>query len=254
MPSVYRAKRATNHTTRLMISDGALLVASAVVLLGLLARRVARSDKFTLSNAVYVRSRVDGMPYKVHPQHTDPQGAADILASTNARLVKLMKRLKDKYRSPAWRAQYPARATAMKKLLERYSPDNLVENSPLDPEGDTAYVRDKGLVMALCLRERDPALKKCLRGGCTGVNPKTMRLHRPDTTFFVAVHELAHIAIDDVDHPPRFWSAFKFLLTEAHEGGKESLLANDDFARAPITYCGLAVDYNPYYDPRVATL
>ncbi len=228
--------------------DVAVLAVAALVGAVLLVRRLTKSDKFTLKQTVPVKASFDGMTYRVHPGHADPAAAANMLAQTNKRLIALMGHLKAKYRDPLVRAVHPERAAAVEALLVRYSPDNLIENSPLDPDGDSAYVVEKGLTLALCLRERSPELKKCLRGGCKGVDPRTMRLHTPDTTLFVAIHELAHISIDDVDHPPRFWSAFKFLLIEAHAMG---LLQNDNFARDPIVYCGLSVDYNPYYDPRV---
>ena len=147
-----------------------------------------------------------------------------------------MRHLRDKYlRGPLAGRAPPARAQAVRRLLARYNPDNLAENSPRDPEGDTSYTVDKGGVLALCLRER----------------AGSDALHDLETLTFVTFHELAHIAIEEVDHPPRFWQAFKFLLAEGAEAG---LLAGVDYGRRPVKYCGLAVDYNPLYDPALPLL
>ena len=63
--------------------------------------------------------------------------------------------------------------------------------------------------------------------------------------MFVMIHELTHIAILDVDHPPRFWRAFKFMLEEGEAAG---VIENVDFSRHPEEYCGMVVDYNPLFD------
>jgi hypothetical protein len=168
----------------------------------------------------------------------------------NERLVALMRVLRSKYLRGA-ADNYPKRAAATRKLLARYSPDNIVENSPLDPSGDTSYVVDKGRLLALCLRERDPALKACLAEGCPDANPGQMGFLDLNLLTFVAIHELTHIAINDVDHPPAFWATFAWLLNEAQENG---VLRNARFDLRPAMYCGLKVDYNPAYDPNVVPI
>ena len=199
-----------------------------------------------------MKSSVDGMSYRVHPQHKNPEAAANRLATLNQRLISLMRHLKKKYGRNAqdlrWRETYPNRARAVDMLLARYNPDNLAENSPLDPSGDSAFSLDKGALVAICLRERDPKLKSCLKHGCD-VDPLKMQLQDLDLVTFVAIHEMGHLSVKDVDHPPVFWSAFKFLLMEAAECGVLSP-EHTNFARNKITYCGMLVDYNPLYDPR----
>jgi hypothetical protein len=231
----------------------ALIIVLVLVAVFIVAKRIIHGDKFTLQDTVAMRSTVDGMPYRVHPQHKDPLAAANRLATLNERLIALMRHLKHKYgpnaTDPTWRQAYPNRARAVDQLLARYNPDSLAENSPLDPSGDSAYSLDKGALVAICLRERDPKLKACLKNGCPGVDPGKMALQDLDLLTFVAIHEQAHISITDVDHPPRFWSAFKFLLAEAAECGVLSP-ENTNFAQNSQTYCGMAVDYNPLYDVR----
>ncbi len=211
-----------------------VVIALVLIVLYFTVRTVIdRLDRFTIERTTALRSAVDGLPYRVHPTHTSPQKAADLLAAINGRLVIVMRRLRTKYaRDPEMAARFPARARATARILRRYNPDNLVENSPLDPSGDTSYTVDKGTLLALCLRARD-------RGG------KTDGFHDMDLLTFVALHELSHIAIEEIDHPPGFWKAFKFILEESVQAG---VYKPEDYRGRPITYCGLVVDYQPLFD------
>jgi hypothetical protein len=214
-----------------------LALAAAIVLALLLlagaaylVRHALGADRFTIEMTRPVLSRVDGLRYRVHEGHGAPQQAADLLATLNARVVDLMRHLRARYlRGPAG-LLHPARRAAVRRLLARWNPDNLAENSPADPAGDTAFSIDKGSIVAICLRERTAEA----------------RLHGPDTLFFVTLHEMAHIAIEEVDHPRAFWAAFRFLLEEAEAAG---LYVSPDFAAQPRRYCGVNIDYNPRWDP-----
>lgn len=195
-----------------------------------------RRDKFTLDRTRGVRSGLDGLEYRVHLAHGNSAAAADTMANLNARVVELLRFLRKKYlRSPGGR-RFPGREVAVRRLLGLYNPDNLAENSPRDPEGDTSYTIDKGAILALCLREKDPA-----RSG----DPASHDIHDLETLTFVTFHELTHIAIKDLDHPRRFWQAFKFILQDAREAG---LLQGVDYSRRPTVYCGMDIDYNPFFD------
>lgn len=222
-----------------------VLIAVVIVLVVLIVFFVARrlilgADRFTIENTRPVVSRVDGLRYRVHEGHSGPQKAADTLAELNARVVDLMRFLRARYARGSAGEIHPARRAAVQRLLARYNPDNLAENSPKDPSGDTSYTLDKGAVVAICLRERDPTVLG---------DPGAHDIHDMDTLTFVTLHEMGHIAIDDVDHPPRFWSAFRFLLEEAEEAG---IYTSPNFAARPRYYCGVKIDYNPRYD--VATI
>ena len=226
----------------------AVAVALTLVAAAYLARRLLRGDRFTVNDTTPVESGVDHMSYRVqaHPGHGDARAAADMIARTNAGIIALLRRLKRRYgpaalvngaaSEPDLRRLYPGRAAATDALLARYSPDNLAENSPLDPEGDTSYVNDKGSLVAICLRER------------TKKGVSTMAMHDPDLIMFVAIHEMAHIAIDDRGHPPRFWSAFRWLLEEADAVPALRRAARARYDLHPVVYCGLRVAYNPFYD------
>lgn len=226
-----------------------VIVAVVIVLVLVVAfvvgrRLVLGPDRFTIEQTREVVSRVDGMRYRVHEGHTGPQRAADTLADLNGRVIDLMRFLRGRYLRGADGELRPERREAVRRLLARYNPDNLAENSPKDPSGDTSYTLDKGAVVAICLRERerDPAA----RG-----DPRVNDIHDLDTLTFVTLHEMTHIAIEDVDHPPRFWSAFRFILEEAEDAG---VYTSPRYAQAPRQYCGVKIDYNPRYDPSNPTL
>lgn len=219
-----------------MLGSLALAVGIAVALYFLAAWLRRRWDPFAIGRARPRSSRVDGMPYRVHPGHGAPEDAADMLAALNARVIRLLRSLRARYVWDLRRgADFPERRVAAVRLLARYNPDNLAENSPMDPGGDTSYTVGKGAVVALCLRERS----------------RRATLHDLGTLTFVTLHELAHIAVDDIDHPPRFWRAFRFLLEEACLAG---IYCSPDYSRMPVRYCGLDVDYNPAFDAKVASL
>lgn len=211
-----------------------VLTALAIFIAYAVGRRLARGpDRFTIAQTRGVISRVDGLPYRVHESHSGPQRAADTLAAVNGRILTLLRYLRREYvRGGA--GQPPARRDVAARLLARYNPDSLAENSPNDPSGDTSYTIDKGAVIALCLRDRE-----------------AQEIHDLDTLTFVALHEMTHIAIKDADHPPRFWEAFRFILEAAEAAG---VLVSADYAAAPRAYCGVKIDFNPRYDTATASL
>jgi hypothetical protein len=176
----------------------------------------------------------DGKSYKVH-NFNDANDAANALAEMNSVMVKLIAHLKYKYVGRGYQknefvSNYD-KISAVNNILNRYNPDNLVENSPND-KIDTSYTLNKGSTIAFCLREKNA----------------NGDLHDINTLIFVAIHELVHIAIDDNDHPPIFWKTFKWLLQEAELG---NIYFSQDYQKNPVKYCGMGVNYNPLYDDSV---
>ena len=220
----------------MQLNAGGLIIIAVLVIITYFAGRRLQSDCFTIERTREVISQGDGRPYRVHEAHAGPQQAADALATLNGRAISLMRALRERYVRGADGARYPERREATQRLLDLYNPDNLAENSPKDPSGDTSYTLNKGAVVAICLRERAA---------------RAENIHDLDTLTFVTIHEMAHIAVKDIDHPPRFWEAFRFLLEAAEEAG---IYRSADYAKAPHQYCGLSIDYNPRYDGGVKTL
>lgn len=217
----------------------AIIISILVILIGYFNVNYKEStSSHYLNKAVPVVSTVDGKEYRVHQNLEDSQSAADILATINETIVNLLTYLKYKYiknssfQNSSQKVPQNRRTIAVQKILNRYNPDNLIENSPLDVKGDTSYTMDKGSIIAFCLRDKN----------------ETHQLHNLPMLLFVAIHELAHVAIDDNEHPAEFWEVFKWLLMEAEEGG---VYQSPNFELTPYDYCGMSVDYNPRFDNSV---
>ena len=140
--------------------------------------------------------------------------------------INLMRYMRDKY---TWLG--PSKHSAMiKRLFNNYNPDNIIENAPATDQY-TSYVEDKGVVYALCLREK-----------VSGKN----EFHDYNILEFVAMHEMAHMASVTAQHDDiEFWINFKILVTNAVEAGLHTPV---DYSKEPVNYCRLIVDYNPYFD------
>jgi hypothetical protein len=175
--------------------------------------------------------------YRVHHGHARPREAAARLGRLNSQATELLRHLRKRYVREGGGSS-TQRALA-RRLLRRYDPDAYAESSPLNPEGDTAFTVKKGKMVALCLREKDPA-----RTGDDDVHD----FIPDDLLRFVLFHELTHVAMEKRNHPPEFWAAFKWLLLESEEAG---FPPSEDYRLHPARYCGLEVDYNPRYDPAI---
>jgi hypothetical protein len=119
-----------------------------------------------------------------------------------------------------------------KRLINGYNPLTLIENDTDDPT-KTSYVKNKGEILALCLREKK-----------TGKDA----LHDYNLLLFVLIHELAHIASISTIHDTEFWINFKFLLEFAD---KYNLYKSPNFSENNINYCGLNITFNPAYSSDV---
>ena len=229
-------------------------VALIIVLLVVAAASLGKEARLLLTpNAITstmaVRSAVDGATYRVHGDLADPHRAADLLARLNRRATALVGSLRRRYFGTAGAppalpaaARTPARLACVSNLINRYNPDNFVENSYKDSSGDSSYCIDKGAILAICLRTR------------AGAGMRAGQFQDEETLFFVTLHELTHMTIEEVDHPRRFWSAFRFILEEAERMPAPFTYRSPDFERHPVSYCGVRVDYNPRYDQGVASI
>lgn len=204
----------------------AIIISFIIIIIGILFKKsytISPEIKYTLKTKKVLAD--DGNTYKVH-NYGDATTAANILAHINNILIQLITYLKNKYITN--KEMNNDIYIAVKKILMRYNPDNLIENSPND-NIDTSYTLNKGSMVAFCLREK---------GG-------NHYIHDMDTLIFVAIHELAHMAIDEDGHPTKFWAMFKWLLIEAEMG---NIYFSKNYGLNPIHYCGMKVDYNPRFD------
>eukprot|EP00798_Chlamydomonas_sp_ICE-L_P030008 gene30008-biopygen11769 len=159
------------------------------------------------SEVVFVSSDVDGREYLMR-RLPDRQNAANLMARINSNLNKLVQHLV---------AKYP-KNLVVRQLYDNYNPDALSEGGA--ELGYTSYSVNKGEKIVLCLRQRDHELVE------------------ENILMYVAIHELGHLATDEVGHTPKFWSNFKWILGEAMSIG---LYTKVDFDNEPQKYCGINI-------------
>lgn len=174
------------------------------------------------------RTRIRGTyrSWEVAKNYKNSQLAAASLEQLNARVIRLFEHLQNKYILNDDRS--PERYYIVSELLDNYNPDKIFENDPR-VSLQTSYTLDKEAIY-VCMRDRE----------------RPEQLENMNDLMFVYLHELAHIAYQTgIGHGREFWQMFRFILIESVECG---IIKPVNYALHPITYCGLYVDYNPYYD------
>jgi hypothetical protein len=176
----------------------------------------------------------DGVPYDVYTRFANNQDAANTLADLNRHNVGVMRHLKRKYFSMIMAKDKVGEKLTdpemyTKNLLVRYNPEVLYEHAP-DINSETSYTINKGQKIYYCIRSKH-------KDG----NP----IHMMSTLLFVSLHEISHVAANDYGHGDEFWNTFKWILNEAHEAG---IYTPIDYRSNPVKYCGMDIDFNPYFD------
>ena len=115
----------------------------------------------------------------------------------------------------------------VKRLKDRLY-DVKIEESPME-EGVSSFTINKGELISMCVRHKK----------------KNKNFHDYQTLLFVLIHELAHVASISKGHNREFMTNFKFLLKHAVES---KMYYAQDYSNSPITYCGVKVTNNPYYN------
>jgi PDZ domain-containing secreted protein len=156
-----------------------------------------------------VRSGIDNRVYLVQ-NLPDKQQAADLLASINVDIIKLLKHLTQKFSDNE----------DIKYLIKNFDPNNVSESGRRDIY--TSYSVNKGEKIVLCLRSRDT----------------TNELEDKNIIMYVVIHELAHLMTRDVGHTAQFWENNKLLLKEAINVG---IYTRVDFDNSPAKYCGIKI-------------
>jgi hypothetical protein len=166
----------------------------------------------------HVESSVDGARYIVR-NLPDKQEAADRLARTRAKLLRLMNHLNQTHGEKALVAQMMRNFDA--------SPSRFSESTP--DASYTSYSVNKGEKVYMCLRQRN----------------EREELVDENIITFVALHELAHIGTSEIGHTTQFWNNFGWILTQAQE---LSIYRHVNFAAHPVEYCGIHITDQPSYD------
>ena len=166
----------------------------------------------------HVESTVDKQKYIVR-NLPDKQEAADRLARTRAKLLRLMRDLK----------QADGKKPFVEQMIRNFDadPSRFSESAP--DASYTSYSVNKGEKVFMCLRQRN----------------EKEELVDENIITFVALHEMAHIGTVDVGHTPLFWNNFGWLLKRAEE---LQIYQFTDFAAHPVEYCGIRITDQPTYD------
>jgi hypothetical protein len=185
-----------------------LLLLFAIILL---AGHVNIREGFT--EATIVKSTVDGNEYAVRADK-HKQKVADLLAVINKKLLRLIGILKSRYSNDP----------RTERVASRYDPSAISEG--LEDDNFTSYSVNKGEKIVFCLRMRDG----------------TDNLVDENTLTYVAIHELAHLATEEIGHDSQtFWDNFKWLLTIARDNG---LYIYANYEQNPQPYCGMTIKSN----------
>ena len=195
-----------SHTSHLVL----YLIIAVIVISGYLQFENF-SNEITLCKA-----STDGKDYLVR-NLPDREEAANLLADTKYRCVKVVKYLAVKYPNNA----------SVKRLHMKYNPDNISESTKNSKY--TSYSVNKGEKIVFCLRSRD----------------ENENLVDQNVLMFVALHELAHVMTKSIGHTKEFWDNFRFLLKESIKAG---VYKKQDFRRNPVKYCGTDITDSPLYD------
>lgn len=187
--------------------------------------------------------------WNVVSDYENSDEAALLIARTNATIIEFLRSLKIKYHIDEPDdiiAEHPADHNRVisapndlyniiDHLLDNYNPDVFYENDPRRSP-DTSYTINKGDAMYICLRRRD--------------NPH--QLVDENTLLFTMLHEISHIAnYRGWGHGNDFWACFKFILHEAELAG---IYRPVDYAKYPVDFCGLLINWNPLFDKSVSQL
>ena len=182
----------------------------------------AGAAAFALKSSNYdmagVTSTVDQQKYIVR-NLPDKQEAADRLARTREKLIRLMKVLKQMHPDKPFVTQMARNFDADPSRFSESTPD----------ANYTSYSVNKGEKVYMCLRQRN----------------EKEELVDENIITFVAIHELAHIGTVDIGHTPLFWNNFGWLLKEAEA---IKIYEFTDFSAHPVEYCGIKITDQPTYD------
>lgn len=165
-----------------------------------------------------VESTVDHQKYLVRNM-PDRQDAADRLARTRGKLLRLMRDLKVTHPDKPFVQQMSRNFDADPSRFSESTPD----------ASYTSYSVNKGEKVYMCLRQRN----------------EREELVDENIITFVAIHEMAHIGTHEVGHTPLFWNNFAWLLKRAEE---MQIYEFQDFSAHPVEYCGIRITDQPTYN------
>lgn len=211
----------------------ATIIAITIVLIYLIYDKVLNQTEH-----LKVRAK-DGEVYNVLEDYTGKKETAELFSRINQKMLNFLDALKKKYGvnsvGLSGYKTHPRNELVgiVDRVLSNYNFEALFETEPTGKSG-TSYTVEKGEELHMCMRNKD-----------------SLALHNEHEIMFVALHELAHMGNLGWGHGTDFWEVFKFILHEANELGIHKPI---NYKHYPIVYCGLTVDYNPYFDNQVKSI
>ena len=172
------------------------------------------------------RSSLNNTDYDVQGNLPNPDFAADLLAQLKEKTSLLQECLQNKYINKNNADISKEDLTAVKRLLSRLE-TYTIDEAPFEEDSSSYTINKKQI--SFCLRKKN----------------KHKNFHDLETLNFVLIHELAHVMSVSQGHNEEFMRNFRFLLREAHDCGIYNPV---NYGINPMTYCGVRVTHNPYYN------
>jgi hypothetical protein len=122
--------------------------------------------------------------------------------------------------------------TLLDKADDLYPGDRRIANVQARWSGTLAEVSGAQEI-AYSMNKRD--IYVCIR------DPKDDSIEPPNTSMYVLLHEIAHVATDVYGHPPEFWINFRWFLEVAESLG---IYVYEDFDTKQTTFCGHTLGNN----------
>lgn len=166
---------------------------------------------------INVKSSVNGKTYEMQ-EYSNIDNAVDMMAKLDQNINKFAVHLLQKYPDDK-------RVQRLHKNLQltRY------EEAP-HKDNESTYTINKGELIKICLRHKK----------------ENKPIHSLNTLMFVVIHEMAHVMSISIGHNKEFMTNFRFLLREADHINID--YEPIDYSEENITYCGVHVSHNPYYN------
>lgn len=167
-----------------------------------------------MDNVAPFVSQYDGQNYQIRKvgDLQNKQTAADYLAMINVKVTKLVDYMH--------LHNLPDHDTA-NRLYQRWLSIELKETN--SNETSAAYTLNKSTEIRLCIR------------GPSGFED-------PNTSMFVILHELAHVASISYNHTEEFKNNFSYIT---HLASSLGLYKPEDFVGHPKSYCGIVINTSP---------
>lgn len=208
-----------------------IYVLCIIIILILIRWMINKEDQFKLDNFVesFVNNQEDFLNFtKSEPRRKNnivtfknkkwivqKEDSAIMLDELITRINKLIDYIK----------QYPQDTYSFKKLKywdSSFVLENIKESWKTN---STSYSINKGEELVFCIRDK-----------------LNNSIHDINTLMFVAIHELAHIVTDELQHTQKFWNNMKSLLQTAEN---LNLYTYVDYSLNPIEYCGMTINSTP---------